>query len=97
MPLSEQRNTITMAPLTGESDICPKDNSFNPVQVHCCGLSVQVSSRNLHQVCTSFLPPSAQVTPAAGSEHLSELLQVQGGGLMEAAGKKPPVILTEPG
>ncbi|CAF90309.1 unnamed protein product [Tetraodon nigroviridis] len=60
LPLSEQRNTITMAPFRGESDICPKDDSFNPVQVHCCSLSVQVSSRNLHRICTSFLPPSVQ-------------------------------------
>lgn len=66
MPLWEQSNTITMAPFAGESDICPKDNSFNPVLVHCWSLSVQVSSRNVHRVCTSFLPPHVQVSPAAG-------------------------------
>uniref|UniRef100_A0A8C6NTN2 PNPLA domain-containing protein n=1 Tax=Nothobranchius furzeri TaxID=105023 RepID=A0A8C6NTN2_NOTFU len=29
MPLFELRNTITMAPFSGESDICPKEGTFN--------------------------------------------------------------------
>uniref|UniRef100_A0A3Q0RRK1 PNPLA domain-containing protein n=1 Tax=Amphilophus citrinellus TaxID=61819 RepID=A0A3Q0RRK1_AMPCI len=29
MPLFEQRNTITMAPFSGESDICPREGTFN--------------------------------------------------------------------
>ncbi|XP_029697838.1 patatin-like phospholipase domain-containing protein 2 isoform X2 [Takifugu rubripes] len=60
LPLVEQRNTITMAPFSGETDICPKDDAFNPIQVHCCSMSIQVNTRNVHRVCTSFLPPTIQ-------------------------------------
>lgn len=72
-----------MAPFTGESDIRPKDGSFNPVQVFCCSRSVQVSSRNVHRIWTSFLPPSVQVSPPQ--------IPSEGGGRAESAGKNPTV------
>uniref|UniRef100_A0A8P4K7Z9 PNPLA domain-containing protein n=1 Tax=Dicentrarchus labrax TaxID=13489 RepID=A0A8P4K7Z9_DICLA len=34
MPLFEQRNTITFAPFSGESDICPREGTFNFFEVH---------------------------------------------------------------
>ncbi|CAK6954496.1 patatin-like phospholipase domain-containing protein 2 [Scomber scombrus] len=57
MPLLEQRNTITMAPFSGESDICPREGTFNFFEVHYSDLSIQVNTGNVHRVCTSFLPP----------------------------------------
>ncbi|XP_031587673.1 patatin-like phospholipase domain-containing protein 2 isoform X1 [Oreochromis aureus] len=57
MPLSEQRNTITMAPFSGESDICPREGSYNFFEVHYGNVSIQVNTGNVYRVCTSFLPP----------------------------------------
>ncbi|XP_040894734.1 patatin-like phospholipase domain-containing protein 2 [Toxotes jaculatrix] len=57
MPLFEQRNTITMAPFSGESDICPREGTFNFLEVHYGNVSIQVNTGNVHRVCTSFLPP----------------------------------------
>ncbi|XP_034031715.1 patatin-like phospholipase domain-containing protein 2 isoform X2 [Thalassophryne amazonica] len=60
MPLSEQRNTITVAPFSGESDICPREGTFNFFEVHCGNVSIQVNTGNLHRMCTSFLPPAPE-------------------------------------
>ncbi|XP_054633644.1 patatin-like phospholipase domain-containing protein 2 [Dunckerocampus dactyliophorus] len=60
MPLFEQRNTITMAPFSSESDICPKDTAFTFVSVHCSNLSIQVTTDNVYRICTSFLPPALE-------------------------------------
>ncbi|KAF7654875.1 hypothetical protein LDENG_00063670, partial [Lucifuga dentata] len=60
MPLSEQRNTITVAPFSGESDICPKEGTFNFLEVHYGNVSIQVNTSNVHRICTSFLPPTPE-------------------------------------
>nr|XP_046250191.1 patatin-like phospholipase domain-containing protein 2 isoform X2 [Scatophagus argus] len=57
MPLFEHRNTITMAPFSGESDICPREGTFNFFDFHYGNMSIQVNTGNVHRVCTSFLPP----------------------------------------
>ncbi|XP_034542009.1 patatin-like phospholipase domain-containing protein 2 isoform X2 [Notolabrus celidotus] len=60
MPLFEQRNTITMAPFSGESDICPKEGTFNFFEATFGNVSIQVNTGNVHRVCTSFLPPKPE-------------------------------------
>ncbi|XP_058502049.1 patatin-like phospholipase domain-containing protein 2 [Solea solea] len=57
MPLLENRNTITVAPFSGESDICPKEGTLNFCEVHYGNVSIQVNTGNVHRICTSFLPP----------------------------------------
>ncbi|XP_068169906.1 patatin-like phospholipase domain-containing protein 2 isoform X2 [Antennarius striatus] len=57
MPLFEQRNTITVAPFSGESDICPREGTFNFFEAHYGNVSIQVNTGNVHRICTSFLPP----------------------------------------
>lgn len=61
MPLFEQRNTITIAPFSGESDICPREGTFNFFEVHYGNVSIQVNTGNVHRICTSFLPPRPEV------------------------------------
>lgn len=61
MPLSELRNTITMAPFAGESDVCPREGTFCPLQVHYGNVSIKVTTRNIHRICTSFLPPRLEM------------------------------------
>ncbi|XP_054898461.1 patatin-like phospholipase domain-containing protein 2 isoform X2 [Poeciliopsis prolifica] len=60
MPLFEHRNTITMAPFSGESDICPREGTFNFIEAHYSNVSIQVNTGNVYRVCTSFLPPSLE-------------------------------------
>ncbi|XP_029992105.1 patatin-like phospholipase domain-containing protein 2 isoform X2 [Sphaeramia orbicularis] len=60
MPLFEHRNTITLAPFSGESDICPTEGTFNILEVHYGNVSIQVNEGNVHRVWTSFLPPTAE-------------------------------------
>ncbi|CAB1417855.1 unnamed protein product [Pleuronectes platessa] len=57
MPLFENRNTITVAPFSGESDICPREGTFNFFDVHYGNVSIQINTGNVHRICTSFLPP----------------------------------------
>ncbi|KAM9854828.1 patatin-like phospholipase domain-containing protein 2 [Aulostomus maculatus] len=73
LPLFEQRNTITMAPFSGESDICPKEGTFNFFEAHYGNLSIQVNTGNVHRVCTSFLPP-----------RLEKLAEICNNGYMDA-------------
>ncbi|XP_008292388.1 patatin-like phospholipase domain-containing protein 2 isoform X2 [Stegastes partitus] len=61
MPLFEQPNTITMAPFSGENDICPREGTFNFFEVHYGNVSIQVNTGNVHRVCTSFLPPTFEL------------------------------------
>lgn len=61
MPLSELRNTITMAPFAGESDVCPREGTFCPLQVNYGDLSIKVTTMNVQRICTSFLPPRLEV------------------------------------
>ncbi|XP_074533965.1 patatin-like phospholipase domain-containing protein 2 [Halichoeres trimaculatus] len=60
MPLFEHRNTIIMAPFSGESDICPKEGTFNFLEATFGNVSIQVNVGNIHRVCTSFLPPKPE-------------------------------------
>ncbi|XP_032436382.1 patatin-like phospholipase domain-containing protein 2 isoform X1 [Xiphophorus hellerii] len=60
MPLFEHRNTITMAPFSGENDICPREGTFNFFEVHYGNVSIQVNTGNVYRVCTSFLPPTLE-------------------------------------
>ncbi|RVE71373.1 hypothetical protein OJAV_G00051040 [Oryzias javanicus] len=61
MPLFELRNTITVAPFSGESDICPTEGTFNFFEANYGNVSIQVNTGNVHRVCTSFLPPPPEM------------------------------------
>uniref|UniRef100_UPI003AAC47D7 patatin-like phospholipase domain-containing protein 2 n=1 Tax=Centroberyx gerrardi TaxID=166262 RepID=UPI003AAC47D7 len=61
MPLSDQRNTITMAPFSGESDICPREGTFNVHEVNHGNVSIQVNTGNVQRIYTSFFPPKPEM------------------------------------
>ncbi|XP_071347923.1 patatin-like phospholipase domain-containing protein 2 isoform X1 [Trachinotus anak] len=73
MPLFEQRNTITMAPFSGESDICPTEGTFNFLEVHYGNVSIQVNTGNVHRVCTSFLPPQLELAEICHNGYMDAL------------------------
>lgn len=60
-PLFEFRNTLTFAPFSGESDICPTEGAFNFLEVHYGNVSIQVNTGNVYRVWTSFMPTPPQV------------------------------------
>ncbi|XP_053742327.1 patatin-like phospholipase domain-containing protein 2 [Synchiropus splendidus] len=60
MPMVDRRNTVTIAPFSGESDICPREGTFNFFEANYGNVSIQVNTGNVHRVCTSFLPPTLQ-------------------------------------
>ncbi|XP_047451456.1 patatin-like phospholipase domain-containing protein 2 isoform X2 [Mugil cephalus] len=101
MPLFEQRNTITMAPFSGETDICPREGTFNFFDVHYGNVSIQVNTGNVHRVCTSFLPPPleklAEICHNGYMDALRFLKERDWGAqciphrvVVEAGGAKPP-------
>uniref|UniRef100_A0A3Q4MVX7 PNPLA domain-containing protein n=1 Tax=Neolamprologus brichardi TaxID=32507 RepID=A0A3Q4MVX7_NEOBR len=73
MPLSEQRNTITMAPFSGENDICPREGSYNFFEVHYGNISIQVNTGNVYRVCTSFLPPRLELAEICHNGYMDAL------------------------
>ncbi|XP_051237934.1 patatin-like phospholipase domain-containing protein 2 isoform X2 [Dicentrarchus labrax] len=73
MPLFEQRNTITFAPFSGESDICPREGTFNFFEVHYGNVSIQVNTGNVHRICTSFLPPKPELAEICHNGYMDAL------------------------
>ncbi|KAM3870128.1 patatin-like phospholipase domain-containing protein 2 [Diretmus argenteus] len=61
MPLIDQRNTITVSPFSGEGDICPREGTFNLLEVHYGNVSIQANTGNVHRIYMSFCPPKLEV------------------------------------
>ncbi|KAM3609223.1 uncharacterized protein V6R79_011309 [Siganus canaliculatus] len=58
MPLFQHRNTITMAPFSSGSDICPREGAFSFLEVHHGNINIHISTHNVHRIWTAFLPPT---------------------------------------
>ncbi|KAM8892906.1 patatin-like phospholipase domain-containing protein 2 isoform 2-T2 [Spinachia spinachia] len=90
MPLFEQRNTITVAPFSGESDICPREGTFNFFEVHYGNVSIQVNTGNVHRICTSFLPPTPEtLAEICHNGYMDALLFLRERDLIGAEGLPP--------
>ncbi|XP_036375623.1 patatin-like phospholipase domain-containing protein 2 [Megalops cyprinoides] len=61
LPLHELRNSITVSPFSGESDICPRDNPANFHTVRVGNVSFQVTLSNVQRVTRVFFPPDPEV------------------------------------
>ncbi|XP_012589795.1 PREDICTED: patatin-like phospholipase domain-containing protein 2 [Condylura cristata] len=66
LPLYELRNTITVSPFSGESDICPQDSSTSIHELRVTNTSIQFNLRNLYRLSKALFPPEPMVRPAAG-------------------------------
>ncbi|XP_033181926.1 patatin-like phospholipase domain-containing protein 2 isoform X2 [Anabas testudineus] len=94
MPLFEQRNTITVAPFSGESDICPREGTFNFFEAHYGNVSIQVNTGNVHRVCTSFLPTKPEtLAEICHNGYMDALRFLKDRDLLGALG--PPTSLME--
>ncbi|XP_018408934.1 PREDICTED: patatin-like phospholipase domain-containing protein 2 [Nanorana parkeri] len=61
LPEYELKNTITISPFSGESDICPKDNSTNFHELRVTNTSIQFSLGNLYRLTRALFPPEPKV------------------------------------
>ncbi|KAK3558102.1 hypothetical protein QTP86_009893 [Hemibagrus guttatus] len=62
LPQYELKNTITISPFSGESDICPRDNSStNLHELRFTNTSIQFTLSNLYRVTRALFPPDPQV------------------------------------
>ncbi|XP_059392805.1 patatin-like phospholipase domain-containing protein 2 isoform X2 [Carassius carassius] len=61
MPFSGLRNTITISPFSGESDISPYGNPFYFHDIYYNNVSIHINFINAHQVVIAFFPPEAEV------------------------------------
>ncbi|GAB6018694.1 hypothetical protein CHUAL_000370 [Chamberlinius hualienensis] len=55
------KETITVAPFSGESDICPKDNSYNLLLMNLANTSIELSVKNLYRFTRVLFPPHPNV------------------------------------
>lgn len=65
LPLYELKNTITVSPFSGESDICPQDSSTNIHELRVTNTSIQFNLRNLYRLSKALFPPEPMVSPMA--------------------------------
>ncbi|XP_045873179.1 patatin-like phospholipase domain-containing protein 2 [Meles meles] len=61
LPLYELKNTITVSPFSGESDICPQDISTNIHELRVTNTSIQFNLRNLYRLSKALFPPEPGV------------------------------------
>lgn len=61
LPQSELKNTITVSPFSGESDICPRDTSNNMHELRFTNTSIQFTLTNLYRVSRALFPPDPTV------------------------------------
>ncbi|TMS05781.1 Patatin-like phospholipase domain-containing protein 2 [Larimichthys crocea] len=57
LPQYEMKNTITVSPFSGESDICPRDTSTNIHELRFTNTSIQFNLPNLYRVSRALFPP----------------------------------------
>lgn len=79
LPLYELRNTITVSPFSGESDICPQDSSTNIHELRVTNTSIQFNLRNLYRLSKALFPPEPMVSPlCCGRGHTASGCRVLG-------------------
>lgn len=62
LPQYALKNTITVSPFSGESDICPRDSSSTNIhELRFTNTSIQFTLSNLYRVSRALFPPDPQV------------------------------------
>ncbi|KAJ0069252.1 hypothetical protein NL108_003179 [Boleophthalmus pectinirostris] len=64
LPQYDLKNTITVSPFCGESDICPRDSSANIHELRFTNTSIQFTLGNLYRVSKALFPPDPKVMKA---------------------------------
>uniref|UniRef100_A0A3B3DRE6 Patatin-like phospholipase domain-containing protein 2 n=1 Tax=Oryzias melastigma TaxID=30732 RepID=A0A3B3DRE6_ORYME len=84
LPLYELKNTITVSPFSGESDICPRDTSTNIHELRFTNTSIQFTLTNLYRVSRALFPPDPMVMKAMCKQGYKDALH-----FLERNGKRP--------
>ncbi|XP_070996743.1 patatin-like phospholipase domain-containing protein 2 [Oncorhynchus clarkii lewisi] len=61
LPQSELKNTISISPFSGESDICPRDTSFNFHELRLTNTSIRLNLSNMYRLSKALFPPEPKV------------------------------------
>ncbi|KAG9346924.1 hypothetical protein JZ751_005851 [Albula glossodonta] len=61
LPRCDLKDTITVSPFSGESDICPRDNSFSFHEARLTNTSVHVNLGNMYRLTKALFPPEPKV------------------------------------
>ncbi|XP_061438344.1 patatin-like phospholipase domain-containing protein 2 isoform X2 [Rhineura floridana] len=75
LPQHDSRNTITISPFTGESDICPKGNSANFHEMNLTNTSIQFSLGNIYRLTQALFPPEPKVLGEICEQGYSDALR----------------------
>ncbi|CAL8356524.1 unnamed protein product [Lota lota] len=75
LPQYELKNTITVSPFSGESDICPRDSSTNLHELRFTNTSIQFTLKNLYRVSRALFPPDPMVMKAMCKQGYQDALQ----------------------
>ncbi|XP_051547352.1 patatin-like phospholipase domain-containing protein 2 isoform X2 [Myxocyprinus asiaticus] len=89
LPQSELKNTITISPFSGESDICPKDNSTSFHELRFTNTSIQVNLDNMYRLSKALFPPEPKVLAEMCQSGYKDALRF----LQENSSKNP--VITE--
>lgn len=54
-------NTVTVSPFCGESDICPRDNSWQMFHVNWANTSIEISKQNMNRFTRILFPPRPEI------------------------------------
>ncbi|XP_072340618.1 patatin-like phospholipase domain containing 3 isoform X1 [Scyliorhinus torazame] len=91
LPLYELKNTITVSPFSGESDICPRDNPSNFHELRVTNTSIQFSLGNLYRLTRALFPPEPKVLGEMCHQGYGDALRfLKGNNLL-----KMPVLLDD--
>ncbi|KAI3367008.1 hypothetical protein L3Q82_009642 [Scortum barcoo] len=66
LPQSELKNTITVSPFSGESDICPRDNSTSFHELRFTNTSIQMNLGNMYRLSRALFPPEPKLSMVNG-------------------------------
>uniref|UniRef100_A0A8C6UCC4 triacylglycerol lipase n=1 Tax=Neogobius melanostomus TaxID=47308 RepID=A0A8C6UCC4_9GOBI len=61
LPQADQKNTISISPFSGESDICPRDNSSSFHELRFTNTSIQMNLGNMYRLSRALFPPEPKV------------------------------------
>uniref|UniRef100_A0A8C4X6E3 Patatin like phospholipase domain containing 2 n=1 Tax=Erpetoichthys calabaricus TaxID=27687 RepID=A0A8C4X6E3_ERPCA len=89
LPQYEMKNTITVSPFSGESDICPRDSSTNIHELRVTNTSIQFNLTNLYRLSKALFPPDPQVMKAMCRQGYKDAMYfIKKNALMEACTEK---------
>lgn len=74
LPQYDLKNTITVSPFSGESDICPRDTSTNIHELRFTNTSIQFTLKNVYRVSRALFPPDPMAMKAMCKQGYTDAL-----------------------